>query len=375
MSHRRKKKINWSTDTEYRVRFEKDIPQLPLRKTFVAHPKWASDMGHSGPEDSKRSRFIAPEIWLEIIKNAMPHTIEVTKKMRTGIWNHGFHLELLGSSLSFIMKLAQLSKTWYSEVKEALYALPLWSFDANWYAHYHFLGPLSSPGPTDDSSFSEYDATISRIRRVRFQSYQLNQSTWIWPNLRQLDLLSPLNRLMRVSFTLWTLHPIMSNFMTTLLTVGPRIMTEAVNLTAKLGNSMSKVLSLIGYSFFADVYIAFWNVPKALRDICKASREADFCNTMSQHIATVLSDTSLVATARAKEAELHLFRHRTITNARIAAKVPKGHAQLSVKRVDKLNWGLWSKAPEPMGSRLPRRAKSNAIHRMSRLARKRPRTV
>ncbi|KAK8157225.1 hypothetical protein IWX90DRAFT_317870 [Phyllosticta citrichinensis] len=380
---RSKKKTNWTSDKEYRVRFEDDIPQLPLRKISVPHPKSTFNMGNSGPAGSTKSRPIPTEIWLEFIKNAMPSVVTATKKCRTGIKNHGFHLDLWDGSLSFIMTLARLSKTWYSEVKEALYAQTAWEFDGTWHALYHFLNPLFSGGSHDDTSFVEYDAAISRIRRVHLTMSGPKKFTTKRPltDVRKLDLLSPLNRLTHVEIDFFAMMYLLSEFGTSITTVPGVILSSASNLTAKLGNRFSKVFSI--HSYFSRGYCTyFWNSRiNKLRITSRegqgipASEEVELFSLIPNHVAAVLSDAPLLASARAKEVQLLAFRRRTYTNARNAAKVPKAYIQLRVKPVDKLIWDLWTKAPEPMSSRLPRRARSEAVRRMSVLARKRPRVV
>ncbi|KAK8170547.1 hypothetical protein BC567DRAFT_230099 [Phyllosticta citribraziliensis] len=368
---RSKKKTNWTSDTEYRVRFEDDIPQLPLRKIFVPHPKLTFNMGNSRPADSKKSRSIPTAIWLEFIKNAVPSMMSVTKKCQTGIENHGFNLGLRDGSLSFIMTLARLSKTWYSEVKEALYAQTIWEFDGSWHALYHFLNPLFLGGSHDDTFFAEYDAAISRIRRVCLTNTESRDytQTRLLTDVRKLDLL------MAITYQ-------MEEFAMSIFAATGAILSGASNLTAKLGNRFSKVFS-IKTEVCCNYRIYSWDsrIPKLEfarqhgKSLSSASDKAELLSLIPNHIAAVLSDAPLLASARAKEVQLLTFRRRTCTNARNAAKVPKAHIKLRIKPVDKLIWGLWTKAPEPMSSRLPRRARSEAVCRIAVLARKRPRVV
>ncbi|KAK8232115.1 hypothetical protein HDK90DRAFT_298135, partial [Phyllosticta capitalensis] len=157
----------------YPICFQDGLPQLPLRQILFTPPasRSAFNMGYSGRAKSKRRRFVPPEIWLQVIKSSMPSMISVSKMGRNGqnTGRHGFHLFLFFSELPHIMNLAQVSKTWYMEVKEAFYTQPLWSFDTIHCALSNFLSVRGQK----EARFVDYDAAISRIRHVHIRALRM----------------------------------------------------------------------------------------------------------------------------------------------------------------------------------------------------------
>ncbi|KAK8209429.1 hypothetical protein IWZ01DRAFT_318193 [Phyllosticta capitalensis] len=391
----------------YPIRYHDGLPQLPLRKILFTHPASSSafNMGYSGRAKSKRRRFVPPEIWLQVIKCSMPSMISVSKMGKNGqnTGPDGFHLFLFFSELPHIMNLAQVSKTWYIEVKEAFYAQPLWSFDTIHCALSNFL----SVRGRKEARFVDYDAAISRNRHVHIgalrmpcytgerspaQAVQVSSAPNS-PDYQQLHRLFLLENLKHVYIDVGSsgFQEMGQKFKPDTAASLDTALSGASDLIARFGQRFARVLS------FHELVITKRPAQKTDQNLQmnremihniqedgfgkSALKRDQFHAVVSTRISAVLS-TSDLASSRSKDAEFLAWRHRHLVRLRVSVKIPKGHIKLRVKRLDKDGWKSTASAPEPVvpfgfwqGSRPPRRAKSDAISKMSDLSRKRPRLV